>query len=510
MKLLNSFFGWYCRRRIPMLRSYWQQPEISQNAILMALLRQSANTEWGKKYDYKSIKTVAEYQSRVPISTYEDIAPYIDRMIKGEPNVLYTGLVSSFSKSSGTTNDKSKFIPVTAASLNNCQIKGSLDMASWWYENNPNTQWMGLGASLVMGGTWKVVNQNPRIIAGDVSGLMMQFMPFYAKTVQALDTATAVMPEWEAKIERIVKTLAKNPKLTNISGVPTWTLVLLRQLLDYTGKSNALELFPNFEVYMHGGVSFEPYRAQFNALFPSDKVQYRNIYNASEGFFAGQIDSDSDDMLLLMDNGVFFEFLPLDQLDNPNARPLTVAEVEVGRPYALLITTNAGLWRYLIGDVVQFASLHPHKIQIVGRTQQFINVFGEELMVSNTDEALRLVCQQHKAEIVEYTAAPIFLTEAQKGGHEWLIEFRQPPANILAFAADLDATLKQLNSDYEAKRHKDIALLPLVLHSLPTGSFQNWLKSKGKIGGQHKVPRLSNNRKYIEEILSTVNNARQD
>lgn len=501
MKLLNSFLGWYFRRRIPTLRNYWQEPQNTQDPLLMALLRKSAQTEWGKKYDFKSIRTVAEFQKRVPISAYENLAPYIERMIKGEANVLYSGLVPAFSKSSGTTNDKSKFIPVSTDALYGCHLKGTMDVSSWWYQNNPQSKWFANGQALVMGGSWRVHSEKPRIISGDVSALMMQYMPFYAKYVQALDSSVLLLSDWEEKIARMVRALAVNPNVTNISGVPTWTLVLMRQLLDFTGKSNCLELFPRFEVYMHGGVNFEPYRSQFQKLFPSDKVQYRNIYNASEGFFAAQIDKDDDNMLMLMDNGVFFEFLPLEDLANPDARALTVREVEIGKPYALIITTNAGLWRYLIGDVVEFTQLLPHKIRIAGRTQQFINVFGEELMVNNTDQALSLVCQKHNAQIAEYTAAPIFLEEGQKGGHEWLIEFLEPPANLAVFAADLDAQIQRLNSDYEAKRHKDIALLPLTLHSIPKDTFHNWLKSKGKLGGQHKVPRLSNSRKYLSEIL---------
>ena len=504
MKIINTILRWYLGRRVPALRAYFENPQPVQEGILRTLLRKNAATEWGRKYDFSRIKNKDEYRQKLPISRYEDFAPYVERMLRGEPNVLYTGLVKNFSKSSGTTNDKSKFIPVSQDALHGCHLKASLDSAAWWYEQKPHTQWLANSKGLIMGGTWSLYNEQPRIVVGDVSALMMQNMPFYAKFMQAPDLATALLPDWEEKIARMVRYLAATPNLTSISGVPTWTLVLLRALLDYTGKKNALELFPRMEVYMHGGVDFAPYRSQFEALFPSSEMQYRNIYNASEGFFAAQIDNSmgSDDMLMYMDNGIFFEFLPLADVDNPQAATLTVDEVQTGTPYALIISTNAGLWRYMVGDVVEFTSLRPHKIRVAGRTQQFLNVFGEEVMVSNTDKAIALTAAAHNAQIADYTVAPIFLQEGSKGGHEWLVEFRRPPANIAAFAADLDLQLQQLNSDYEAKRAHSIALQPLQLHALAEGTFNEWMRSRGKLGGQNKVPRLSSSRRYVEQILA--------
>jgi hypothetical protein len=330
-------------------------------------------------------------------------------------------------------------------------------------------------------------------------------MPFSAKWVQTPNLATALLPNWEEKLAKMVKICSQEP-VTNISGVPTWTLLLFRQMLDFTGKSHILDIFPRFEVYMHGGVSFEPYRQQFADLFPSPTMQYREIYNASEGFFAAQImPQEYEGMLLYLDNNVFFEFLPLSELDKTNPQALTIEEVELNTSYAMVITTNAGLWRYLIGDVVQFTHLYPHHIKIVGRTKQFINVFGEELMVANADAAISTICQQHQARIAEYTVAPIYLNANQKGAHQWLIEFEQMPANITTFAHDLDIELQKLNTDYAAKRQADLAMLPLRLQVAPVGTFHRWLRSKGKMGGQNKVPRLSNQRDTLESILAMIN-----
>lgn len=506
MKMLNSFLRWYLSHRIPKMKRYFDNPQIVQDELLFPFVNKSKNTQWGLEHNFKNIKGIKDFQSNIPLSKYEDLAPYINKMMKGESNILYPGFVPCFSKSSGTTNDKSKYIPVSKENLKKGHLKGTLDAAAWYFNSVPDTQWFNRGKGLAMGGSWKLFNEKPKIIAGDVSALLMQYMPPYAKYVQVPSLEVALMDDWEKKIEIMVEVLSKDNSVTNFSGVPTWTLVLMRKLLEATGKDNCLEIFPRFEAYMHGGVNFEPYRAQFKALFPSDKVQYRNMYNASEGFFAAQIDAASDDMLLLLNNGVFFEFIPMSEFDSPNPIVLTVSEVQLGVPYAMIITTTAGLWRYSIGDVVEFTNLKPHKIRIVGRTQQYINVFGEELMVANTDEALTRVCKKHKAEINEYTAGPVFLENDSKGGHEWIIEFRQEPQDISAFAKDLDDTLKTLNSDYEAKRHKDIALLPLKLNVVKESTFMNWLKHKGKLGGQHKVPRLSNTRKYLEEILNFAKN----
>jgi GH3 auxin-responsive promoter len=380
-----------------------------------------------------------------------------------------------------------------------------LDTSAWWYHLQPNTRWFENSKGLIMGGSWQYYNGSD-IIVGDVSALLMQFMPFYAKWFQTPNLATALLPSWEEKLAKMVQICIKEP-VTNISGVPTWTLLLFKQMLELTGKDNMLEIFPRFEVYMHGGVGFAPYKEQFAGLFPSPTVQYREIYNASEGFFAAQVlPQVYEGMLLYLDNHVFFEFVPLSDLEGDAVvyNALTVGEVELNKPYALVISTNAGLWRYLIGDVVEFTHLYPHHIKIVGRTKQYINVFGEELMVANADAAVVLVCAELNAAVCEYTVAPIYIVNGQKGGHEWLIEFDKTPIDVNLFAKRLDFYLCGLNSDYAAKRAGDVAMLPLKLQVLNKGSFHRWLRSKGKMGGQNKVPRLSNHREVVNSVLDSL------
>jgi len=354
-----------------------------------------------------------------------------------------------------------------------------------------------------MGGEVRIFDEKAKTFMGDVSAIMLKHLPFYAVHFLTPNIPTALLPDWEEKIERIAK-VAVHENISNLSGVPTWTLVLLRRILELSKKDNLSEVFPNFELYAHGGVDFAPYRSQFEALFPGNKVQYRNTYNASEGFFATQFSEKDKGMQVLLGNGVFYEFVPMSELHKKDPKTYTIGEVQTGVNYALLISTSAGLWRYLIGDTVQFTSTFPHQIQITGRTKQFINVFGEEVMVWNAEKALANTCQQMQAQIAEYTVAPIFLSNQNKGGHEWLIEFQEAPRNLSQFKQLLDQNLQRLNSDYEAKRYKNIALQELELNVVPQGSFHKWLRSKGKYGGQNKVPRLSNERQYLEEILASV------
>lgn len=500
MGLVNTLVRWALRGRLRRLQQFMQAPEAAQEQWFLQLIQGAAQTQWGKKYDYKSITSPTDFAQRVPISEYDDLKPFIRLMMLGETDVLWRGKVRWFSKSSGTTSDKSKYLPVSNENLRTCHLKGGHDAMAFWYAQNPDTRLLS-ARGLIMGGSFQPFPENPNIRVGDVSAIMISNMPFYAKYFHSPDIQTALMGDWEAKIEKIAQAV-RHQDITSISGVPTWTMVLLRRILDLTGKKNLLEVFPNFELYLHGGVSFAPYRQQFRQFFPSDKVQYREIYNASEGFFAAQCQADDDSMLLLLDNGVFYEFVPLAELNNPHPKTLTIAEVELNKNYAMLISTNAGLWRYLIGDTVKFTSLRPHKIQITGRTKHFINTFGEEVMVENTDRALALVCAETGASVREYTVAPIYLNEMGKGGHEWLVEFDIAPPDLHFFAERLDQQLQQLNSDYEAKRYKNIALQPLVLHSLPQGTFHAWLKSRGKYGGQNKVPRLSNSREYLEGVFA--------
>ncbi|MCP4441698.1 MAG: GH3 auxin-responsive promoter family protein [Aureispira sp.] len=503
MKILNTLIHKIMGSYVKHILHYMEMPMPVQERLLTHLLKRAKGTTWGKQYDYHSIQNIETFQERVPVSTYEDLKPYVQQMMQGEANVLWPGKFSWFSKSSGTTNDKSKYIPVSKENLAQCHIKGPRDVMAIWYYSNPNTQLFANGKGLVMGGTHQLIDAEKNIRAGDISGIMLQTMPFYAKYFHTPDVATALMPDWEAKIEKMVHQVIKE-NVTNINGVPTWTMVLLKRILEVTGKDNILEVFPDFEYYGHGGVSFEPYREQFKRFFPAEHIQYRNMYNASEGFFATQFAKEDDGMLLLLDNGIFYEFVPVEELKQEQPKALTVEEVVLDTNYAMIISTNAGLWRYNTGDTVQFTSLYPHKIQITGRTKHFINVFGEEVMVANTDKALAQTCMETDAKVCEYTVAPRYLSLEQKGRHEWAIEFEKAPLNLNTFAQLLDQNLQKLNSDYEAKRYKDIALENLVVHQVSRGTFHKWLRQKGKYGGQSKVPRLFNKRTYLDEILKVL------
>ncbi len=479
-----------------------KDPVSIQKQWMGNLVSRAADTEWGQKYNFKDIKNHSDFSQNMPLSEYEALKPFIQRMMMGEKDILWPGRTKLFSKSSGTTNDKSKFIPVSSENLHQCHLKGSHDTIALWLNSNPNTK-MFSGKGLVMGGSLKEFSENKETLLGDVSAIMLNNMPFYAKYFHSPSVDIALMSEWESKIEKMAQHIVKE-NMTSISGVPTWTIVLFRRILELSGKKNILEVFPNFELYMHGGVSFAPYREQFKSFLPSDKIQYREIYNASEGFFGSQYGKDDEGMLLLLDNGVYYEFLPMSEIDNPNAKTKTIEEVELNTNYALIISTNSGLWRYMIGDTIKFTALFPHKFQISGRTKHYINVFGEEVMVENTDKALALTCAETGALQNEYTVGPIFLTEG-KGGHEWCVEFEKIPDNIDFFAELLDKNLQSLNSDYEAKRYKSMALERLKINLVPKGGFHDWLKSKGKYGGQNKVPRLSNSRQYIDELKAFLN-----
>lgn len=476
-----------------------EQPEIAQAEVFQQLIKTAALTEFGKKYDFNSIKNIETFRERVPTQDYEDLKPSIERMMRGESDVLWAGKPSHFSRSSGTTANKSKYIPVSTENLKKCHLQGAHDAVSIWFHNHPNSKLFDASRAIIMGGEVAVFDQVAQTFCGDISAIILKHLPFYAVYFLTPDVPTAMLPDWETKIEKIAQTAVRQ-NISNLSGVPTWTLVLLRRMLEISGKDNLSEVFPNFELYAHGGVNFEPYRSQFQELFPAG-IQYRNTYNASEGFFASQFSEKDKGMQLLLNNGIFYEFVAIDDYSNPHPKTYTIHEVQKNIHYAMLISTNAGLWRYRIGDTVRFTSLYPHHIEITGRTKQFINVFGEEVMVWNAEQALTKTCLQTQAQVQEYTVAPIFLSADNKGGHEWVIEFKTPPQNLKQFQTLLDQHLQALNSDYEAKRYKDIALQELKIQTVPLGTFYKWLKSKGKYGGQNKVPRLSNDRTFLEELL---------
>jgi hypothetical protein len=473
-------------------------PRDVQQEVFSKLIEQAMRTTWGVQYGYDSISSVEEYQARVPVSTYEDVKPYINRLREGEQNLLWPTEIKWFAKSSGTTSDKSKFIPVSNEAMEDCHFRAGKDVIAFYTRQKPDSTVLK-GKTLTLGGSAEVNNLSNQSYYGDLSAVLIENLPFWAQFIRTPTSEIALIPDFEEKLKRITH-YTVNENVTSIAGVPSWNLVLLKAVLDYTGKNNILDVWPNLELFTHGGVSFTPYRESFRKLIPSDDMNYMETYNASEGFFAIQDELDRDDMLLMLDLGIFYEFIPMDHVDRPNPPVYTIGEVEQGVNYAIVITTNGGLWRYLIGDTVVFTSLNPHRIKITGRTKYFINAFGEEVILENAEKALMAACKETGAVIKEYTAGPLFMSEASKGGHEWMIEFENPPASLDNFAEVLDRTLRSVNSDYEAKRYKDLTLkLPKVV-SLPPGTFYLWMQKRGKLGGQNKIPRLANDRKYLDEL----------
>lgn len=502
--IVNKLVKTYLEYRYRKISDFMNNPIQTQQDILMNMLFRAQDTVFGKRYGFNSIADYRTFADRVPLQDYEDTKADIYRMIRGETDVLWPGKVSWFSKSSGTTSDKSKFIPVSDENLKNCHIKGSWDSVAILYQKMPDAR-VFADKSLIMGGSLSTFDENPEAHYGDVSAIMLHNMPFIGRPFYAPDFETALMDNWEEKISKMAR-IVKDENITMFGGVPTWTMVLLDKILELTGETDMSKVWPNAKIYMHGGVNFKPYYAQFSKYFSATDFLYQEVYNASEGFFSVQHDNDDDDMVLLLENGVFYEFLPYENMQ-PTGAPVPLQGVEVGKKYALIISTNAGLWRYLPGDVVEVTSTFPYKIKITGRTKQFINVFGEEVMVANTDEALARACKTHNAIVSDYSVAPRFLEQGNQGGHEWIIEFDRAPRDMAAFSITLDTNLQAVNSDYEAKRAHDLALTSLTLRPVPNGTFHAWLKSKNKLGGQHKVPRLHNSRKYVDEILEFIQSA---
>lgn len=501
MNLFNSVVLGILKKRIHQIDHFLQYPIETQERVFFDLLNKSRKTEWGKKYDFQSIRQVSTFQERVPISTYEQLFPEIDRILKGEQNILWSSKISWFAKSSGTTNAKSKFIPVSQEALKDCHFKIGKDMLSLYANNYPNVNlFKGKGLSIL--GTHQLNPENPTTSYGDISAVVVQNLPLWAKYAQTLKTETRFLANWEEKIEKIVdETIHQN--ITSLAGVPTWTIVLIQKVLEKTKAANILEVWPNLELYAHGAVSFDPYRALFKELIPKD-INYLETYNASEGFFGIQDQPNSDEMLLMLDYGIFYEFIPLEEFGKENPIVLTLAQVQLYQSYVLVISTNAGLWRYVIGDTIKFTHLYPFRIKITGRTKHFINAFGEELIIENAESAIAEASLKTNAVIFNYTAAPLFFESNQNGRHEWIIEFEKEPSDFDLFCQILDETLKEVNSDYEAKRHQNIALRSPLVHKIPQGSFYQWMKEKGKLGGQNKVPRLSNSREYVEELLTFI------
>jgi hypothetical protein len=486
------------KQRIHQIELFIKYPCEVQDDWFKKLIEAGRFSEWGRVHDYAGVKNLNDFRERVKVQDYESLKPWINRLRLGEQRLLWNTETKFFAKSSGTTNDKSKFIPVTEESLQECHFKGGKDLLSIYCNNHPDTGLFN-GKLLSLGGSHEASFDN-EMFYGDLSAILIQNLPLWFQLFRTPDISIALMDEWESKIEQIALTTI-NEDVTNISGVPSWTLVLLNRILQITGKSNITEVWPNLELFIHGAVSFDPYRSQFQDLIPNPRMNYYETYNASEGFFGIQDRHRSDEMLLMLDYGIFYEFIPIEEIDSDHPKVLTLQEVETGRNYAVVITTNGGLWRYKIGDTVSFTSKFPFRIRITGRTAHFINAFGEEVIVDNAEKAIANAARNTAAIVKEYSACPIYHSGKASGAHEWLIEFEKAPTDMDLFTSLLDAELKKRNSDYEAKRYKDMVLGPPVVRMMPKGTFYDWMKFREKLGGQNKVPRLSNNRAVVDSIL---------
>lgn len=502
MTIVNSFLNWIMKKRMHQIELFMKYPNEVQEEWLNTLINSAENTEWGKLYDYKSIENERQFKERVPLQSYDTLKPFIEKMLKGEQNILWPSEIKWFAKSSGTTSDRSKFIPVSEEALEECHFKGGKDMLAIYCNNRPDAK-MFTGKSLVLGGSHQINQLSPDSFYGDLSAVIIKNLPIWAEMMRTPDMSIALMDNYEEKIEKMARA-TMDVNVTNIAGVPTWTIVLAKRILELTGKNNLMEVWPNLELYVHGAVNFEPYQEQFKMLIPNEQMYYLETYNASEGFFGIQDQSEDKDLLLMLDYGIYYEFLPMEHFDEENPKTLSLSEVELNKNYAIIISTNAGLWRYVIGDTVKFTSLDPYRIKITGRTKHFINAFGEEVIIDNAEKALTKACAETNAIIKDYTACPIYFQGNEAGGHEWIIEFEKKPNEFNRFVDILDNTLREVNSDYDAKRFKDMALRRPTVHIAPDNTFYKWLKQKGKLGGQHKVPRLANNRTYVDEILQII------
>lgn len=496
--IVNSIASWFLKKRFQQIDLFLKHPNEVQNELLLSLLEFAKDTEIGRQYEFASIKNYQTFSERVPIKNYDGWQDIIQRSMKGETNLFWPTPIKWYAKSSGTTRSKSKFIPVSEESLEDCHYAAGKDLLCMYLNNNEESQ-LFTGKSLRLGGSKQLHKENGTAF-GDLSAILIDNMPFWAEFSSTPCNKVSLMSDWEYKMQAIVDE-TRHENVTSLAGVPSWMLVLLNNVLETTGKGNLHEVWPNLEVYFHGGVSFTPYIDQYKNILPKSGFKYYEIYNASEGFFAIQDKNDSNDLLLMLDYGIFYEFIPMEVYATSNERAIPLSEVELHKNYAVIITTNAGLWRYKIGDTVRFTSLSPYRIKISGRTKHHINVFGEELIIENAENALKQVCKDTGAEIVDFTAAPVFMDGKEKGAHEWLIEFKRLPGNIEQFNDLFDEALKALNSDYEAKRFNNITLNKPKINVARENLFYDWLKQNNKLGGQHKVPRLSNTRDYLEELL---------
>lgn len=485
------------------ITNFAQNPIETQLQVFNALISSAQYTEFGKKFHFEKLNSVEDFKRNVPLSDYDSLKPYIQRILEGEQNILWPSDISWFAKSSGTTSDKSKFIPISKECMDENHFKAGKDVLALYLKRFPNTEIMG-GKCLVIGGSHQINQLSGESFYGDLSAVMLQNMPFTGQIMRTPDLSIALMNEWEEKIEKIAQSTL-NENVTYIAGVPTWTIVLIKRMFEIAGTKDLHEIWPNLELYIHGGVSFKPYRKQFEQFFPKRNINYLESYNASEGFFAAQDALSDDGMLLFLNHGIFYEFLPVEEFGKENPNTISLKDVELNKNYGLVISTNCGLWRYQVGDTIKFTSRQPYRIQVTGRMKHYINAFGEEIIVDNSDQAIAKACELTGAVVNDYTAAPVYMSGTENGTHEWIIEFEYLPCPLTEFVHHMDAALQAINSDYEAKRHKNIALRMPIVHIMKKGGFKEWLKSKGKLGGQHKVPRLSNERHYLEELLPYLN-----
>ncbi len=501
MKIINKIVSKVTQKRLQQIDYFRNNPEEVQMQVLQNLINSAKDTVFGKEYHFGKISKhnlLNDFQNNVPITDYEYLSPYIDRIRAGEQNVLWNTPIKWFAISSGTTNSRSKYIPVSKEALELCHIRGGKDIIAIYANQVDDTQ-LVKSKSLVIGGSQQISSFDNELYYGDLSAVILDNLPIWSHLLRTPKKEVALLPKWEEKLEKMVE-LTINDNVTSITGVPSWTLVLLKRILEVTGKNKIEDVWPNFELFIHGGVSFIPYKSEYEKIRPAG-TRYMETYNASEGFFGIQDDLQSDDLLLMLDFGIFYEFIPVENVHDEKPKTYTVADVKKGENYAMLISTNGGLWRYLIGDTVKFTSLKPHKIKITGRIKHFINAFGEELIIDNAEKALLIASQKTNAHIKDYTAAPIYMSDKETGGHEWLIDFSDEPEKLNVFVDELDLALKEINSDYAAKRYKDFTLKKPIIHIAKKDIFYTWLKQKGKLGGQNKIPRLSNNRDYIDELL---------
>ncbi len=499
MNLTSLLDKTYFTPRYHKIEKYADHSAEIQESVLRRLLKKAAGTEWGRKYDFATIKTYDEFRRRLPVQTYEEVKGYIDRIRHGEQNLIWPSKTVWFAKSSGTTNDKSKFIPVSRESIRDTHYQGGIDAVALYLHMNPQSRFFS-GKGLILGGSHSPNLNTKDSLVGDLSAILIENLNPFAAFLRVPSKEIALMEHFEPKVEKIADyTIGKN--VTSLSGVPSWMLVLIKRIMEKTGKDTLDSVWPNLEVFFHGGVAFTPYRDQYKQIIRLPNMHYVETYNASEGYFGTQSTPDDESMLLMIDYGIFYEFIPLEDVGKDNPKVLCLEEVETDRNYAIVITTSAGLWRYMIGDTVRFTSKHPYKFVITGRTKHFINAFGEELIVDNAEKGLDKACAATGAQITDYTAAPVFMDARAKCRHQWLIEFAKEPDDIGKFTHTLDATLKEINSDYEAKRQNDLALQMPEIVVARKNLFHDWLDSKNKLGGQHKIPRLSNDRKYMNEML---------